>query len=161
MEERRKIKLNYLKGNIISTWLPNAVANGAVYYFLNRNSNKSIIGFWIGGIITAFILAFICAGCSMAPLDKKIKDQVIPKDLFKRDNSIFARFMPSQTYLQLLYIAMIVTVVFTVVSGILPLACGYYNRSIPVIAGTILHSIQCGFMGLLTVYLLLIARCLK
>lgn len=161
MNERRRIITRYMMDGIISTWIPDAVCNGAVYYLMNRNSGKSLFGFWIGGTITAFILALICGACLIAPIDKKIKSMAIPKNLFTKENCMVARIMPKKTFGQLLVTAALVTFVFVFVSGLLPLACGFAHRNIPVVTGTIMHGIQCGFMGLMTAYLMLVGRCMK
>lgn len=150
----------YLKESILTIWIPNALANGTVYYFMNRHIEKSALDFWIGGTITAFILAIICGACAIPTIEKKLREGKLHAESYTRQNHIIGRFMPKKTGRQLLFIALLVTIVFTFVSGALPLIFGFLSTDIPIKTGTLLHSIQCGFMGLLTVYLTMIGRCI-
>lgn len=159
MENTLKLKGAYLRDNFVNAWIPNALANGLIYYLLKKNASTKIIDFWIGGTITAFILALICGSCNISTIDKKIKSGKLKPELFVRKNHIIQRLMPDKTVSQLFFIAFVVTVVFTFVSAALPFVCVRdFSASIPVLPGSIVHGIQCGFMGLLTVHFAVLGR---
>lgn len=161
MDKTLSGKLNLLKGSIITTLIPNALANGVVYYFMNRNNEKTAFDFWLGGTITAFVLALICGICVIPTINKKIKDGKLSVETYTKDNHIIGHIMPNNTFLQLLLIAVLVTIIFTFVSGGIPVIAGYSATAIPVVTGTILHGIQCGFMGVTTLYFVMIGCCVK
>lgn len=157
--ESSAFKLSYLRGCIVSCWLTNCIANGGCYYLFNHTAEpKTAVGFVINAAVTAFILSLICAGFAVLTVDAKYKKGLVPAGTCTRNNSLVAYLFPRGKVGQVLACAVVVTVLFTLLSGGVVVLCGFAESGVPVLAGMCMHGILAGFMGLTNMYLMLLAR---
>ncbi len=152
-------KMSYLKSAFITCGSTNCIANGLCYYLFNRAAdNKTAVGFVINAAVTAFVLSLICAAFAALSVAAKYKKGQIPSGIYSREDHLIIHFFPRGTKGQVFAAALVVTVVFTFVSGGTVVLCGFAQTGVPVVPGMIMHGILAGLMGVTNMYLMCAAR---
>lgn len=154
-----EFKLSYLKSTFLTCGLTNALANGGCYYLFNSHSgNKGALDFVINAAVTAFVLSLICAAFAALSVKAKYKKGEIPEKIYTRNGHLLMHFFPRGTTGQVFASAIVVTLLFTFISGGAVVVFGCAQAGVPLMQGVVMHGILAGLMGVTNMYLMCVAR---
>ncbi|MEG1447723.1 MAG: hypothetical protein RR048_00350 [Oscillospiraceae bacterium] len=138
----------------------NGIINGAIFYFINKNNSKALSFFEIGMdfLITAIILSFVVAFIAQANAKSFIKKSGFPEISYNKEDHLFIRFFPKNSFMKALVIAILCGIIFA------PLFCGVgvmINIPTTLYPVMILKGVACSFIGGFTGYFAILSQILE